>query len=419
MYVDKITITVKSGNGGSGAVSFHTEKYVSNGGPDGGDGGNGGNVIIKADKNINTLIDFYYKRKYFATNGKNGEGDTKNGKRGEDVVIKVPTGTIIRDLETNKVIADMFEHGEEKILLKGGKGGKGNFRFRTPTRRSPSFCQTGVETQPVKIVLELKTIADVGLVGFPNVGKSTLLSVITQAKPKIANYHFTTLSPNLGVVKYYDDSFLVADIPGLIEGASDGVGLGLDFLRHVERTRLLVHVVDISGIEGTDPYDSFLAINAELKNYNEKLAEVPQIVALNKCDVAERETIEEFKKKVGDIPVYEISAATRSGIKELIDAVYTKLSTIPKLQKMEFEPFEYESKDERQFEIKRTAPDVYEVRGAFVDYLSRNVTLDDADSFDYFQRILKDRGVIDALYEKGVKQGDTVIIGDIEFEFWH
>lgn len=420
MYVDKVTITIKSGDGGNGVVSFRSEKYVKNGGPDGGDGGKGGNIIFVADDKINTLIDFYYKRKYVADNGLNGQKRNCTGKSGQDLIIKVPTGTIIKDYETQKVIADMFYDGEQKVVLKGGLGGRGNAKFATPTRRSPSFAQLGTKTEARKVVLELKTIADVGLVGFPNVGKSTLLSVISDAKPKIANYHFTTLSPNLGVVKYYDDSFVVADIPGLIEGASEGVGLGLDFLRHIERTRLIVHVVDISGIEGNDAYESFLAINKELKNYSETLSERPQIVVLNKCDVLENDDkIKEFKEKVKDYPVFALSAIKKEGVKTLIDEIYAKLQTIPKAEKLVEEGFEYEEVNEETFEIVRNEDGNLEVIGGLVDRLIRNITLDDTDSFAYFQQQLKEKGILDKLNEMGVEQGDTVVMGEIEFEFYY
>lgn len=420
MYVDKVTISIKAGDGGNGVVSFRSEKYVKNGGPDGGDGGKGGNIVFIADDKINTLIDFYYKRKYVAQNGNNGEKRNCTGKSGEDLIIKVPAGTIIKDAETGKVIADMFYNGEQKIVLKGGLGGRGNAKFATPTRRSPSFAQLGTKTEMRKVVLELKTIADVGLVGFPNVGKSTILSVISDAKPKIANYHFTTLSPNLGVVKYYHDSFVVADIPGLIEGASNGVGLGLDFLRHIERTRLIVHVVDISGIEGNDAYESFVAINNELKNYSEVLSERPQIVVLNKCDVLEnQDKINEFKEKVKDYPVFTLSAIQKEGVKELIDAIYAKLQTIPKAEKLVTEEFEYEEVNEETYEIVRNEDGNLEVIGGLVDRLIRNITLDDTDSFAYFQKMLKEKGIIDKLNEMGVKQGDTIVMGDIEFEFYY
>lgn len=417
LFIDRAKVYIKSGNGGNGCVSFHREKYVPNGGPDGGDGGNGGDVIIEASANINTLIDFRFSQHFRAGNGANGSSCNSRGANGKNVVLKVPLGTIVRDEETGKIIADMFYDGEKKVVLKGGKGGKGNARFALPTRQAPAFAQQGVETQERSIILELKTISDVGLCGFPNVGKSTTLSVITAAKPKIANYHFTTITPNLGVVKYYDDSFVVADIPGLIEGASAGAGLGHQFLRHVERVRMLVHVVDISGSEGRDPVEDYYQINSELALYSEKLASLPQIVAANKCDLeGAEENLRDFEARTGIKP-YPISAITRKGLKELIDAVYAKLKTLPKCEPERFEEFSYDAPDESTYEIAREQDGTYVLYGGMIDKIIRNIVLSDEESFRYFQKVLKDNGIIKALVNAGAKEGDTIRIEDTEFEF--
>ncbi|MDR1905771.1 MAG: GTPase ObgE [Clostridiales bacterium] len=417
MFIDKAEITIKAGNGGNGAVSFHREKYVMMGGPDGGDGGDGGNVIFAADKNINTLIDFKYKRKYFAENGENGGINNMSGKSGGDIVIGVPAGTIIRDKSTGKTVADLFYEGETKLVLKGGRGGRGNARFAKPTRQSPDFSQHGEKTAETKIVLELKTIADVGLVGFPNVGKSTLLSVLTNAKPKIANYHFTTLTPNLGVVKYFDDSFVIADIPGLIEGASAGAGLGQNFLRHIERVRLIVHIVDISGGEGRDPYEDYKTVNRELKEYGLALTEKPQIVAANKCDLlTDEKAVERFEKKA-KVKVLKISAAAYIGHEELLREIYDQLKKLPPLEPMQTDEYEYDNVEEDAFEIIKKQEGTYEIVGGLIKKLERNVSLSNDESFRYFQRVLNEKGVIDKLRAEGVKDGDTIIVGDIEFDF--
>lgn len=417
MFIDRAKVYIKSGNGGNGAVSFHREKYVANGGPDGGDGGNGGNVVVECTSELNTLIDYRFAQHFRATNGGNGSAARCRGANGEDVVLRVPRGTIIRDEETGKIIADMFYDGEKKVILKGGRGGKGNARFVLPTRQAPSFAQKGIVTEEHSIILELKTISDVGLCGFPNVGKSTLLSVISAAKPKIANYHFTTLTPNLGVVKHYDDSFVVADIPGLIEGAGAGAGLGHKFLRHVERVRLLVHVVDISGVEGRDPVEDYEKINAELEFYSEKLSQTPQIVAANKCDVlGAEEKLAEFERRTGVKP-YPISALTRKGLPELIDAVYKKLKTLPKCEPERFEEFTYEIPDENSYDVVRTEDGTFELAGGMIDKIIRNIVLSDEESFRYFQKVLKDSGIIKALVNAGAKEGDTVRIADTEFDF--
>lgn len=417
MFLDKVKIYIKAGNGGDGVVSFHREKYVMTGGPDGGDGGRGGNIVFVADKNLNTLIDFKYKKHFRAENGENGGAANCFGKSGADMYIKVPVGTVIRETENNRIIADLSEDGKTKVVLYGGRGGKGNARFATPQRRAPSFSQRGTKTTEYQVELELKTIADVGLVGFPNVGKSTLLSVLTAAKPKIANYHFTTLSPNLGVVKYYENSFVLADIPGLIEGASEGAGLGHDFLRHIERVRLIVHIVDISGVEGRNPVDDYAKINDELKNYSEKLRALPQIVCLNKADLLpDGKPITEFEKATGK-KACPVSAATGKGIKELLDTVWRTLSELPPAEPFDEEEYSFEEKRDNGFEIERADDGTFLVYGGLIDMLAKNVVVSDIDSNRYFQKKLIDCGVIAALREKGAKDGDIVEIGDIEFEF--
>ncbi|MBQ2714458.1 MAG: GTPase ObgE [Clostridia bacterium] len=417
MFIDKAKIFIKAGNGGDGAVSFHREKYVPNGGPNGGDGGNGGSVIFVASDKMSTLIDFKFSKHFRAENGGNGSGDFCRGTNGEDVYVKVPVGTVVKDAETGGIIADMYYDGDEIVVLQGGNGGKGNARFATSTRRAPRFAQKGIKTEEHAVILELKTIADVGLVGFPNVGKSTLLSVITHAKPKIANYHFTTLSPNLGVVSVYDDSFVVADIPGLIEGAAEGAGLGHSFLRHIERVRLIVHVLDISGSEGRDPYDDYNQINAELVQYAEELGNLPQIVVATKIDMLEDEGfIKEFEKKIG-VPVIPVCAIIHEGIDVLIDAIYKKLQTLPKSKPLEFEKFEYSRPDNGELQIERDYDGAFLIYGGIIESLVRNVVLSDEESFRYFQKLLRDKGVIKALRDYGVKEGDIVRIYDTEFEY--
>ena len=417
MFVDKAKIYIKAGNGGNGCTSFYTEKYVPDGGPDGGDGGKGGDIIFKVDPRLSSLTDFKFEQHFRAQNGENGSSRFCHGKNAKDLVINVPRGTVIRDAETGKIIADMFDENSAVTVLKGGYGGKGNARFKSSRRQAPRFSQVGEKCDEHAVTLELKTIADVGLVGYPNVGKSTLLSVISSAKPKIANYHFTTLSPNLGVVKYYDKSFVVADIPGLIDGASEGVGLGSEFLRHIDRTRLIVHVVDISGSEGRDPVEDYRKINAELKNYDKRLASLPQIVALNKSDILPSdEAIKRFRKSVRR-ETHLISAATRFGVDELIKAVYEKLEKLPPVSKLEYEPFEYEARDTTGFTVTRDDDGGFDVSGGLMEELARNVVLDSYDSFNWFQKKLKEAGVIKALRRAGAKDGDTVRVLDIEFEF--
>ena len=416
MFIDQAKIYIKAGDGGNGCTSFYTEKYVANGGPDGGDGGKGGDIVFAVDPNMNSLNDFRFAILYRAENGENGSGKFCHGKCAPDLVIKVPRGTIIRDEETGKIIADMFDADSRVTVLKGGIGGKGNARFKSSRRQAPAFSQSGRKTEKKCVILELKTIADVGLVGYPNVGKSTLLSVISSARPKIANYHFTTLTPNLGVVKYYEHSFIVADIPGLIDGASKGAGLGTDFLRHIERTRLIVHVVDISGSEGRDPVKDYYKINEELADYSPKLAALPQIVALNKADMATNRQIEDFIKETGTKCV-AISAIIGQNVDDLIKTIYEELQKLPPVAKMDYEPFEYEDKNTRDFYIMRDDDGAYEICGGLMDELARNVVIDNYDSFKYFQKQLKDRGVIKALRKAGAKDGDLIRIMDIEFNF--
>ena len=424
MFVDKAKIKIKAGDGGDGAVSFHREKYVAAGGPDGGDGGKGGDIVFVVDDNFSTLEDFRYKRKYIAERGENGSSGNKTGKNAPDLIIKVPRGTVIRDAETDRIMADMSSD-EPAVLAKGGKGGKGNARFATPTRQIPKFAKPGFLGEEFEVELELKLIADVGLVGFPNVGKSTLISVVSAAKPKIANYHFTTLTPVLGVVKLEEGkSFVMADIPGLIEGASDGIGLGHEFLRHVERCRLIVHVVDVSGMEGRVPAEDFEIINRELKNFSGELSERPQIVAANKCDMASPEQIEEFRKYIEEkgLPFFEISAATTQGTKQLVNAVAAELDKLPPVKRYEAEPMSPKQLDERagageKFEITKGDDGVYYVEAAWLENIMRTVDMDDYSSLQYFQRVLRTSGIIDELEKMGIDEGDTVNIFGFEFDF--
>ena len=424
MFVDKAKIRIKAGDGGDGAVSFHREKYVASGGPDGGDGGRGGDIVFAADDNLSTLLDFRYKRKYFAEKGENGGARNCTGRNAPDLVIKVPRGTVIKDANTGRILADISTE-EPKTVAKGGKGGKGNARFATPTRQIPRFAKPGFPGQEFEVILELKLLADVGLVGFPNVGKSTLISVVSAAKPKIANYHFTTLTPVLGVVGVSEGkSFVMADIPGLIEGASDGVGLGHEFLRHVDRCRLIVHVVDVSGIEGRDPKEDYEIINRELANFSEDLAVRPQIVAANKCDIADEEMKADFRKYIEDkgIPYFEISAASAQGTKELINAVSAELDKLPPIREYEAQPLTQADLDEmagvgQRFEVTRGDDGVFYVEAAWLESVMRTVDMDDYSSMQYFQRVLRNTGIIDKLEEMGIKEGDTVDIFGFEFDF--
>ena len=424
MFTDKATIYIKAGNGGNGAIAFHREKYVAAGGPDGGDGGKGGNVIFRVDPGLSTLMDFRYKRKYAAQNGGDGGGKHCNGKNGEDIIISVPQGTIVRDAESNRILADISVLSEDVILAKGGNGGWGNAHFATATRQTPNFAKNGQKGIEREVILELKLLADVGLVGFPNVGKSTLLSRTTKADPKIANYHFTTLEPNLGVVELAEHmNFVLADIPGIIEGASEGVGLGHDFLRHIERTRLLIHVVDVSSIEGRNPIEDFRIINEELSKYNMELEERPQIVAANKTDIIQDSDVyEEFKKEMERLgyPLFEISAATGKGVNDLMKAAFSELQKLPPIQiyepEMDIDEGFFIDTTEKGFEISKDE-DVFVVSGSWIEAVGGSVNFSDEESLQYFQRALKNRGVIDALAEAGIQEGDTVRIGDLEFDF--
>lgn len=418
MFIDRAKITIKAGDGGNGITSFIHYKGKVNGGPDGGDGGKGGDIIFMADEHLNNLADYYYTTKYVAENGEAGGSKNCFGRAGKDLVLKVPLGTVIKDKETGNIIADMFYAGQTKTVLVGGDGGKGNARFSNSRRHAPHFSQTGEKTQAKKVVLELKTIADVGLVGFPNVGKSTLLGVLTRAKPKIANYHFTTLSPNLGMAEYYDKSFVIADIPGLIEGASEGLGLGTEFLRHIERTRMLVHVVDISGEEGRDPYDDYLKINAELKKYSKELYKLKQIVVLNKCDYyGVEDNIKAFKEKLkGRKRVVTISAQTGEGVEKLKKVIYEVIKDLPPVSPLEFEEFNYVKPDRLEYEILKEG-ETFVIVGSLVEVLKRNVVMDDMNSLAYLHKVLKDRGIIKELRAMGATEKSTVIIGGEEFEF--
>ena len=418
-FTDKVKIKIKSGDGGDGMNSFKSYKGKPACGPDGGDGGKGGDVYIVADRGQNDLLPFRFTSKYFAEDGEKGGTNQCFGRGGKDVVINVPVGTVVKDFETGAVIADMFADGEKKLIAEGGRGGKGNVRFTTSRRHAPNFAQKGEKTEPHVLVLELKVIADVGIIGFPNVGKSTLLSKISAARPKVANYHFTTLSPNLGVVRVYDKSFVAADIPGLIEGAAEGAGLGHDFLRHIERTRLLLHVVDISGSEGRDPVEDFKKINAELAGYSQKLAALPQVVALNKCDVyGAEENLKVFKRKYGKkYKIFPITAVSGEGLQPLLGELVSELELLPPVAREEVdEDFSYRKPSDLAFAIYMDG-DAYVVVGPLVDMLCRNVTLTDPDSMAYFQKILREKGVISRLKEMGIKEGDTVSIGDVEFDF--
>ena len=421
MYLDRVKIFIKAGNGGNGKTSFHTEKYVEKGGPDGGDGGNGGSIVFVADKSVDSLVDFRYTKHFRAEAGANGGSKCMRGKNGQNLTIKVPCGTVIRDNETNNIICDLFEDGSSITVLKGGEGGLGNARFKSSTRQRPSFSQTGQLCEEKEVILELKTIADVGLVGFPNVGKSTILSMLTNAKPKIANYHFTTLAPNIGVCKYAGDSFVIADIPGLIEGASEGVGLGHYFLRHIERTRLLLHVIDVSGSEERDPFSDYKIVNEELAKHGESVSELPQIIVLNKIDlVDDKAKIELFKNQVKknnkNIEIVEVSAVSNTNLDELLKVTVEKLKTLPPKQKLEYEPFVYERPNPNKYEIIRTDDGAFEIVGGFIDELVRGVVLSDFQSFSYFQKVLKDKGIIKELKKMGADENSTIRIKDIDFE---
>lgn len=423
MFVDQAKIYIKAGDGGDGAVSFHREKYVAAGGPDGGDGGKGGDIVFVVDDNISNLIDFRYKRKYVAEKGQNGGGKKCSGRNAPDLVVKVPRGTVVKEIKSGRILADLSTD-EPAVIAHGGKGGRGNAHFATSTRQIPKFAKPGFRGDEYEVMLELKLIADVGLVGFPNVGKSTLISVVSAAKPKIANYHFTTLTPVLGVVKIEEGkSFVMADIPGLIEGASEGVGLGHEFLRHVERCRLIVHVIDVSGSEGRDPIEDFKAINHELENFSMELAEAPQIVAANKSDMATPEQVERLRNYVEDqgLLFYEISAATTKGTKELMYGVWERLSVLPPVKQFEAQPLTQEELDDKLIskkDFRVTVEDgVYFVEADWLLDILRTANMDDYSSLQYFQNVLRTSGIIDKLEEMGIEEGDTVSIFDFEFEY--
>ena len=422
MFVDKVRITFIGGRGGDGAVAFHREKYVASGGPDGGDGGHGGSVVLQVNDNLSTLLDFRYKRKYSAQAGGNGAGRKMSGKRGENLVIQVPRGTVVRDAETNQIIVDMST-GEDFVLAKGGRGGWGNAHYATPTRQAPRFAKAGVKGQERDVILELKLLADVGLVGFPNVGKSTLLSVTSNARPKIANYHFTTLFPNLGVI-YVEEgvSFVMADIPGIIEGAAEGAGLGHDFLRHIDRCRLLVHVVDVSGSEARDPVEDFDAICAELHDYSVDLSNRPMIVAANKIDLMmpESDNLERLRARCDDlgIELYEISAGTTQGTRNLMRVVAEKLRTLPPVTIYEPEYVEAveEAGDPTELTIEHLG-NTWLITGTWLERLIQNINFDDYESRNYFDVQLRKCGLFDRLENMGIQDGDTVDIYDFVFEY--
>ena len=417
-FVDHVRITAKAGNGGNGSASFHREKFVINGGPDGGDGGNGGDVLFFADPNMHTLLDFRFRSKYTAENGEDGKGNRCTGKRGEDLVIKVPVGTLIIDDETDRIMADMDTAGETRLLLKGGRGGWGNQHFATPTRQAPNFAKPGLKTETRALRLELKTIADVGLIGYPNVGKSSILSVVTSARPKVGNYHFTTLTPNLGIVSRFGKDIVLADIPGLIEGAADGAGLGHDFLRHVERTRLLLHVVDVSGSEGRDPVEDLISINSELGRYG-TLGDLPQIIVCNKTDLSFTEENLERVRAFGlehGCPVFAVSAATHTGFDELLDETARMLDNLPPILHFEEEMPEFDKPDEEPYTVS-VEDGIYVVSGPAMENLVSSVNFDDQESLNWFHRTLRRTGVIDALKEAGASEGSSVRITDMEFDF--
>ena len=420
LFVDVVSITVKAGDGGNGCVSFHREKFVQAGGPDGGDGGRGGDVIFEATERMHTLMDFRFKRKFTAENGEDGSANRKSGRSGAPVVIQVPPGTVVREKATGRLLLDLYEPGARKVLIRGGNGGFGNQHFATPTRQAPQFAKPGEKKDVVELTLELKSIADVGLVGFPNVGKSTILSVVTAARPKIANYHFTTLQPNLGIVKHGDDSFVLADIPGLVEGAAEGVGLGHAFLRHVERTRMLLHVLDIAGSEGRDPLADFDAIMKELEAYGD-LKNRPMIVVANKTDLpGAEENLARLREKLAGtgMEVYPVSAATRKGFDALLYAAVAMLAECPPAEPFAEEAFaDPDALDAGEPFTIDVADGAYIVSGRALDQLLSGINFGNEDSVNYFHRSLRRLGVIDALRQRGAKEGDTVIVSDMEFDF--
>ncbi len=417
-FVDKARIVVKAGSGGDGHASFHREKYVQQGGPDGGDGGRGGDLVFYADPHMSTLLDFKYQRFYRAENGEPGGAALCTGKNGKPLVIRVPVGTIVRDVESGAILADMSEGDKERVILRGGRGGKGNAKFATATHQAPRFAQPGIKTTEYEVELELKSIADVGLVGLPSVGKSTILSVLTAAKPKIAAYHFTTLSPNLGVASRHNRSFVLADIPGLIEGAAEGAGLGHDFLRHIERTRMLVHVVDIAGSEMRDPIEDFQKINDELTKFSPMLGEIPQLVAANKTDLPEsEENLARFKEAYPDVEVFPVSAVTVQGFEALLDRIVQVLDTLPPVLRYEETELAETSSYESGFHIERGDDGVFDVTGGEVEKLLDSTDPDDDLSMRRFQQMLVKNGIIAALREMGAKDGDSIRLGEWEFDF--
>ena len=419
MFVDKAKILIKAGDGGDGAVAFHREKYVASGGPDGGDGGKGGDVIFVADSNLSTLADFRFKRKFEAKKGNNGSGGRKYGRAADDLIVKVPVGTLVKEANSGRIMADL-SNTESVVIARGGKGGWGNKHFATPTRQAPRFAKPGMPGEEFEVTLELKLLADVGLVGYPNVGKSTLISVVSQAKPQIANYHFTTLNPTLGVVSLGDGvSFVMADIPGLIEGAADGTGLGHQFLRHVERCRLLVHIVDVSGSEGRDPKEDFKIINEELRKFNPELAERPMIVVGNKTDMATDEQVEDFRQWIEDqgYDFFPIMAAIRYDVDPLLKKIAEELSKLPPIKIYEPEPLPEIDEESWGDVTIRNMGGVFFVEGKWLLRVLRAVNFDDYEGLNYFERLLVKSGVIDKLREAGCQEGDTVSIYDLEFEF--
>ena len=424
MFVDKAQIFIKSGKGGDGSVSFRREPYVPQGGPDGGNGGRGGSVVFLADRNLRTLMDFRYKKKYVAESGENGRGKQQYGKDAEDLVIKVPVGTVIKDVSTGNIMADLKEDGQRFVAAKGGKGGKGNVWFKNSVRQAPNFAESGGFSVERNVELELKLIADVGLVGYPNVGKSTLLSVSTSANPKIADYHFTTITPNLGVVNLYDQSFVMADIPGLIEGASEGAGLGLDFLKHIERTRILIHVVDVSGSEGRDPIEDFEKINAELKNYSEKLSKKPMLVAANKIDMAEDVVLEAFTDYVTSkgFEVFPIFAPIHEGVDKLLSRALTMLNELPEEEEepvlFYVAPDPEDEPDFRDINIEVDEDGVFVLTGKQLRKIFDSTNFNDTGSLRYLYKYIDSKGVFEELAERGLEDGDTVKVFDYEFEYY-
>ncbi len=424
MFIDKVQISVKGGDGGNGHISFYRAKYVTNGGPDGGDGGKGGDLIFEATTGMTTLLDFRYKKKFAAQDGENGSKRNCSGKKGDSITIKVPVGTVIREANSGKVMADLNKDGEQKVLIKGGRGGRGNQHFATSVMQAPEYAERGKEAKQYDIVLELKTIADVGLIGFPNVGKSTLLSMVTNANPKIANYHFTTLSPNLGVVRNrWGNEFVLADIPGLIEGASEGQGLGHSFLRHIERTKVFIHVVDASGIEGDDPVENIKKINLELTKYQSNLMDRPQVIACNKMDIQEaQENFEKIKSEFEPqgYKVFPISAAGNQGLDDLMAEVGSIVRNYPEdiIFEEDFEEYVEEEVERTRFTIEIDDENVYVVEGNGVERMLGFTNLETEKGYAYFQKYMRQTGIIDALEEKGIQEGDTVRLYDLEFEYY-